>query len=362
MTERVRNMAVGITVILALCGLGGMIILFGEVPSFARSGYKLKILLPASGGVVSGSEIRLNGIHVGSAVGIKLMEAPNVEVAVDCRIDRRYRIPTNVTTSVGTRGFGGSAFIDLYSSGQASEGYLPTDGTAVLEGKITPYGGLLGSETSAELSKIAESFQSFSRLADNLNSVLMGQPPPKPAATGPASASAPATGAAPASAPATAPENQGLAAAINKFNTMLDGLNAIFNNQQNQENIQVSLANLRATTDKASKIVDDVQAFAKEARETMANVNATTSETGKHVNELTDRLGDDAARLGRLLTTLNEATEKIAHGEGTAGKLISDPQLYNDLVDSMRQLSKTMIELQGTLKTWREKGVDVKVF
>jgi phospholipid/cholesterol/gamma-HCH transport system substrate-binding protein len=359
MTERVRNIAVGVTVILALCGLGGMIVLFGEAPVFARGGYSVTLVLPASGGVTSGADVRLNGIHVGTVTSVTLMSDPSQGVHVSCRIDRRYRIPDSVSTTIGSRGLGGAAFVDLYVSplkgGQVAR-YLPIDGTARIQGQIAPYGGLLGAETSVELSKIAASFESFSHLAENLNAVLMGQPP---------STTPPAIGAATTSAPA----GEGLGTAIVKLNSVLDGLGNIVNSSENQTNIQVSLNNLRKVTEQATAAIEQLQAFAQDARGSLTSVNrsadavtATAQVTSQRVSELAGQLGDDAARLGKLLTSLDQAAEKLVAGEGTAGKLLNDPTLYNDLVNSMRQLSKTLTELQATLKTWREKGVDINVF
>jgi phospholipid/cholesterol/gamma-HCH transport system substrate-binding protein len=365
MTERVRNVAVGVTVILALCGLAGMIILFGKSPVYATGGYRLTVVLPASGGVGGNSSVQLNGFHVGTVTDVVLMSDPSQGVRVHCRIDHKYRIPDTASVSVGSRGLGGSAYVDLYASAPPpghTTHFLPTDGKAELQGQISPYGGLLGSEMSTELGHIAASFQSFSRLADNLNAVLMGQAPPAPVTTQPATGSAPSTASAPTG-------GQGLATAIVKLNGVLDGMATIVNNPDNQTNIQVSLANLRKATEQATAAIEQLKDFAQEARSGLANVNrsaeavtSTAQLTGQRVSELASQLGDDAARLGRLLTTLNQVSEKIVAGEGTAGKLLNDPALYNELVDSMRQLSKTLTELQATLKTWREKGVDVKVF
>jgi phospholipid/cholesterol/gamma-HCH transport system substrate-binding protein len=348
MTERVRNMAVGLTVILALCGLCGMIILFGKAPAFARGGYLLTINLPAAGGVGTGSEVQLNDITIGRVTSVNLPTDPRQGVQVYGRINHSRLIPQNVSATVGSRGLGGSAYIKMYpSSGGPGQGYLPTDGTATIQGQLTPYGGLLGSETSMDLGKIAESFQTFSRLADNLNDVLLG----KVSATAPgglatATASAPATGGA---------GGEGLANAIIKLNRILDGLGSVVNSQDNQTNLQASLANLRKTTEQAAATMGKIQKFAQEA-------TSTAQRTGQRVDELAVQLNDDAARLAKLLTALNQVADKLARGEGTAGKLINDPALYNELVDSVRQLSKTLSELQATLRTWREKGVDINIF
>lgn len=352
MTERKRNLAVGITVLLALCGLGGMIVLFGDVPAFARTGYPLRLHYPVANGISPGGEVRLNGIRVGSVVRVQLHDDPGRGVQVDCRIDRSFRIPGNVAASIGSRGLGGAAFVDLTARapgpGAPPPQWLPTDGTAELVGVIYPYGGLLGTEVSDELTRIAASFESFSRLAENLNRILTAERAPTPA-----------TGA--ATTPATGP-GEGLAGTISRLNRVLDGFESVVSDPENRQNIKATLANLRQATDQATTAVAELHSFAQDAREGLAAFNRNSDAVSQRVVELSQRLTEDAVRLGKLLTTLDRATEKLAAGEGTAGKLLNDPVLYNQLVESMRQLARTLEELQTTLRTWREEGVDIDVW
>ena len=50
-----------------------------------------------------------------------------------------------------------------------------------------------------------------------------------------------------------------------------------------------------------------------------------------------------------------------AKAAGTAGKFLNDPQLYNELLESARQLNQTLSDVQTTIRQWREGGVPWKL-
>ena len=71
MTERARNIAVGATAVVALCGVGYMILLFGDTPVFARTGYYITIDLPGTGTIDKGADVRMNGIRIGAVTKVR---------------------------------------------------------------------------------------------------------------------------------------------------------------------------------------------------------------------------------------------------------------------------------------------------
>ncbi|KKL46294.1 hypothetical protein LCGC14_2346990, partial [marine sediment metagenome] len=62
-----------------------------------------------------------------------------------------------------------------------------------------------------------------------------------------------------------------------------------------------------------------------------------------------------------LLTSLHRSAERIESGQGTAGKLINDPRLYEDLVEATGQLKTTLETLQKLLEKWDAEGVNLKL-
>jgi phospholipid/cholesterol/gamma-HCH transport system substrate-binding protein len=344
MTERTRNVVVGLTALIALCGLGYMVLLFGDTPVFARRGYYVSIDFPETGTIDKGADVRLNGIRVGTVTKVRLQDDPRQGVSLRCRIQRDVRIPTDVTATVGRRGLGGGGYVRLTAKAAAEPGapsWVADDGSATLTG-IDRGGGLLGPEFATQLDAIAEGFRAFSRLADTLTQVL--------------------------ETPDSAEPVEGLAGTIQRFNRVLDGIRTIVDDPDNQSNLGASLANFRKATEAGIDAMDELSQFARQARQSLEGVDRSTeaiTETAlaahQRMDEVAARLITDAEQLGRLLTTLNQAATKLSDGAGTAGRLLNDPALYNNLLESAETLAKTLAELQATIKLWRSEGVKLKL-
>jgi len=344
MTERKRNIAVGLTALIALCGVGYLILLFGDTPVFARRGYYVTIHFPGSGTIDKGAEVRLNGIRVGAVTEVHLQEDPREGVRVRCRIQTDTPIPTDILATVGRHGLGGSGYVRLRASAPpepTEPTWIPTDGSAMIQG-IRPPGGLLGPEMATQLDAIADGFRAFSRLADTLTRVL--------------------------EAPDSAEPVAGLAGTIQRLNRLLDEVSGLTGDQENQTNLKASLVNLRQATEAGTDAMNELGQFAREARESLSGVDQgaqALTDAARAAQQRMDAVAatliEDADRLGNLLTTLNKAATKIADGSGTAGRLINDPALYNSLLESTEALSKTLAEMEATIKIWRTEGVRLKV-
>lgn len=79
------------------------------------------------------------------------------------------------------------------------------------------------------------------------------------------------------------------------------------------------------------------------------------------INVLTDRLIETSERAGRLVDTMNQMASRISEGQGTAGKILTDPKLYNALVDSSVQLGELIKDLRALAETWKKEGMGVKM-
>ncbi|NQU76989.1 MAG: MCE family protein [Planctomycetes bacterium] len=319
MTEYRRNVAVGITVLAALIGLGYIILLFGEAPAFAKGGYKIWLNLPQAGGIVTSADVYLNGMRVGTVADVSLRPDPREGVRIECRINRDVRIPADVAVSIASAGFGGSAHVALTAwplqAGQPWAGWLADDDSAELTGTL-PAGGLIDRQTREQLDKIATSLESFSRSAEKLNRVL-------------------------------------------------DSLYAITGDADNQANIAAALDNIRVTTARSATVMEELRQFVTDAGASIKKVDDSLTKaaemTVERINAVAGKVMENADQIGQLLSSLNQAAGNISEGKGTAGKLLNDPQLYNNLLESTRQASLAMAELQAMIKVWRAEGVRVNL-
>jgi len=97
------------------------------------------------------------------------------------------------------------------------------------------------------------------------------------------------------------------------------------------------------------------------SKTTMKDVSAATTRASDRFEELTGKLIADADRLGEVLTSLQQSVHRIEAGEGTAGKLVNDSRLYEDLLAATRRLGETLDTFQDLLEQWKAKGVAIKL-
>ena len=178
--------------------------------------------------------------------------------------------------------------------------FLPTDRPVVIKGTL---------KTSMLPEELKDGLKGISKLAENLNELLA---PARPAGQGKAATQCART------RPAT---QQGLKGTIAKLNKALDALNEVLS-KKNRANLAASL---------------------------------------KNVDDLTRKLLGSAEKLSSALDGINRTVTKIEAGEGSVGKFINDPKLYNTLLEASQQLSLSLKEFRQLLKQWKEKGVGIKL-
>ena len=88
---------------------------------------------------------------------------------------------------------------------------------------------------------------------------------------------------------------------------------------------------------------------------------ASIDEISENVRVLSGNLVETSGHLSTLLITLNRSAEKIDAGTGTAGMLINDPALYEELLLVSRQLNAALLAYTNLAKEWQANGVEVQM-
>lgn len=373
MKEHTRNVLVGLTVIVALMMLGAMILLFTGLPGMFQRGRVLRMTFPATSDVHTGDPVHLAGIRVGKIIEVDFVQGdPRKGVQLVARIDHGVRIPGDTQPVIFSRGFIGSAYVSLEPGGtrrvdprtRQPLAFLPDDWDEPLAGTLKQGMGLLPDELMDEL---VNGLRNLSKLADNLNELF-------------APAAAPASG--PSRPGATQPAGGSLRESLAQLGRAAAALDQVLSDPNSQANLKTSLANLAIATEKAADAMDALKSFATEAGKTagevrkgMADARQTIADAGQaakkfsslaenadqRVQELSEKLIDDAEKISSLLSSINKAATKIESGEGTAGKLINDPKLYNNLLEATEQLKGLMKEFRGLIEQIKKGGLKLKV-
>ncbi len=171
-SERVRNIAVGLTLIIALLVLCAGIFMLGTFATLAKGNpYKVTVLANDANGLSNGSKVDLNGVYVGSIKKIYL-DGDSRKVHIELDIDHGVRIPGDVTVKIGRPAIG-SPYITLMvpekpTREDAAKHDITTDGTATIPNAETDSGPIPQSVFFA----VMELSKKLTLVSDDLHELL----------------------------------------------------------------------------------------------------------------------------------------------------------------------------------------------
>ena len=306
-TQRKRNIIVGLFVIIALVALFWMVFKFGDLPVFVSKykSFRVVVQFPTAPGVQENTPVRFCGYQIG-----RVTEVRRPEIMKEVNADRFYH-QTVVILSIDKE----------YDN-------IPED----VEVKLMTRG--LGSsyiELKLKHFDVMEPAEEF--LVDG--SLLQGS-------TGMTSEFFPE-------------ESQ------KKLEELVDGLsgfiknaNDVLGDPDNKENFRAILANVSEATKQATETL-------KEFREFSAAGAATLRNADTNIAEVSSAMVGTSEELGRTVAQLRMILEKVNTGQGSAGKLINDGRLYENLLENTWQMQLLLEELKSFVTESKKKGLPIKI-
>ena len=328
MSDGTRNFAVGVTALLALAGLMTLVMLFGNVPLLVEDVYRVQVLLPYSGGLNESNRVSFSGIDVGRIDTIELRDPPGSGVLVTAAIRSEYRIPAGTVARVSSGFIGGSPTLGLDAShltdAQRRE-FLPTDGSAVLDGKVTTMASAMGEALGGPLGKLDKVAASFETLSAEWTAVGANL--------------------------------RALTDAVDP--AAVDGGEAPGNLTTVIRRADATIAELRAAVAEVKQLIGDEKLIC-DLKATASNVASVTGKLDRGVEGLLERYGATADAIAEAAAGVKATLDQARTGEGTVGKLMSDPALYDNLNDAAQRLGEATAELKAILEKLKNEGLPVK--
>lgn len=345
MTERSRNISVGLTAMAGIVSTIGLMMLFGYVPLLAEKGYPVTIELPNASGLNPEGRVRLSGIDIGRISRVKLDDETGL-VHVICNIKEETRIPKAVYVRVFAPMFGGTAALDFDISKLTPEqrrDALPTDGSAMLKGHIPTMAGEFARELQAAISGPAEDLSkvsaSFVELSETWAAVgkdirlLVEQRKPEDVDAGKAVGN--------------------LATLLARADSRLAEMKSIMTQVESWVGDEQIRADVKAT-------LTNARALTSNANEGVVEMRQTLKSAGGNVDALAKRYIAVADDLSGAIAELRETIVQARKGEGTVGKLLNDPALYDNLNDTATRAAKAMEEFKLLIEKWKAEGLPVQ--
>ncbi len=134
---------------------------------------------------------------------------------------------------------------------------------------------------------------------------------------------------------------------VDSITTLSNNANAIIGDDENQVNIKKMISSIEAATFQAGLTLESIQKL---------------SDTGvEKMGIFGDKFILAAEQLEGVLSKSRQIVEKIESGEGTVGKMINDGRLYEDLLESSRELRMLLEQVKEWAAETREDGLRIKL-
>ncbi len=340
MNEYGKNLLVGLTSIAALIGLAALMMAFGYVPGFLEDTYPIKVELAEAYGLSEGSRVEVNGIDVGRVSHIELQVPASRGVSVTAMIEADVALPEGTVGIASSPLIGGGGTLSLVVREGGDGPSLPRDGTALITGRS---GSLADSFTTQVATTLEQPFADFGRIANSFEAVSLDL---RAAAQNLNGLIEPRTTQAVDAGEATGNAATVLARADARLAQMertLGHLETTLGDPRFQEDLRSSVANIRNVTDKASTVVD--------------KLDATVNES---VTALRNRYIAVADDLSGAVGSIEAAVEDVRNGGGTLGQLMNNDSLFKNLNDTAERASQTMDEAKLLIQKWKAEGLPVR--
>ncbi len=321
MNETTRDFAIGICSIIAVTGLALLLILFGEIRLSDQ--YEIRIPSLTASGLRDGSTVTLNGVKIGTVTSVTNSTDPQWPVRFVLGIDEAHLVPDSAIPYATTSLLGTGSALDLSVAPEALNApTLPTDGTARLRGPIrnlmvAQINEALDERLQPVLGSVQSLSETYTELGDGLVAMVGGD---RASEDGPT---------------------------IRSTLARIDGALQLLELWLDNDDARASLHDLMATG-----II-----FVNEGIDLVNEVTALAGNIDERSETMMDELVPVASELARMLDTSDRLLETIRDGDGTLGQLVKNPDLYNSIEASMKQLEEAIISFTLMVDQLREEGL-----
>ena len=247
------------------------------------------------GGIQPASHVVINGVKVGSVLGVVLNEDPSQGVELKLSIDKKFKIPVDSKARIFTDGLmGGKAVQIVYGT---SEEIIPDDGT-------------ISSDVSADLMEMAST--ELVDLKTKLTTVMDG------------------------------------------LVTTLDGVNKLL--AENTETLTSIVGHVDGVTGSVDAMLTKEKVNLEEALASLSVFSKSLGDNAGQVDNIIDNLTTFSSQLAeanliaeveKVVGELNSVLAAVNDESGSVGKLLKDAELYDNLTVASSNLSALLEDLKN---------------
>lgn len=372
MDERVIKFRVGVMVIATLFIAGILVLLFGDTPSLMRKDYTINMHFTDAPGVTEGTPIRKSGILIGRVHSVRFADQGGV--LVQGQIYRSVRLLNSEIPQVSGSLLGGDVVIQFVqranntpseplSPPDGVEGHVDRDTTTMLtggadpppaakplavpspdkeiqdgdyiEGTVAPNAFQVISNMQGELNEAIKALSNagneVSKLAGNVNKVLESNDEQINRIIG---------------------ETE---KAVTTFQQAMANINDVIGDEKVRTNLKAMVEGLPQLLEDSRLTVTTIRTTVEGVDRNLRNLEGFTGPLGERGGEIVERIDHSVGKLDELLGIMSDFGRKLNSGQGSLNKLMNDPELYNSLAASAKNIECVTQDLKPIIS-------DVRVF
>ena len=331
MSDRVMQFRVGVVVLATAIITGILIVLFGDLPSLVQATSPLKMSFTDARGVADGTPVRKNGILVGRVADVQLDERGGVSVLA--KIDSYVPIYRDEQPRIASTLLGDAEIQLVPGTVRPPRQRVGKD--EVLIGAVSrdPFEvfATLEPKLGGAMQSLAEASESVKKLTDNLDRLLLGEDDKFSSMV------------------------QKTDAALDAFNLAMANINDVMGDPQARANLKQTLNSLPDVINDLRTTVQGIGETVDTADRNLRNLEGLTKPLGERGEGMVAQIDVTIGRLDETLQQASMFTKALNESQGTLGKLVRDPQVYNDLAQAAGNVNRLTRELRPIVD-------DVRVF
>lgn len=354
MEERWLQLRVGMFVVLAMIVLGLLVFLNSEGWT---SQYSLLVKVRTAPGVTANTPIRRNGVLIGRVGSV---ETDDDHVALTLRINSGQSVYANEICSIGTESFLGDAVVEIIPVGADRRGEKLANNQALQMVSVR--------RNPMEIVDVALNLESD--IADTLLAIKMAGFAIQDAGDGVRDL----TG----RVQEVLGEDEGefrqlltnfretsekAKLALDNFNRIFEGINDVVGDEEFKARIRETVTKLpeifdelRITVQDTRQTINSFRDISSSAKSNLDNFEAFTASLKENGPEILEQVNASVSKIDEVIAGVREFTDSLAKfrsGDGTLGKLLNDPELYNSVNAAAGNIRDLTVQLKPLVNDLR---------
>src|SRR5262245_442622 len=341
MDDRVLRLRVGVVVLAAALITAFLVARFGDLPLPGGGTYTIFVRFPRAPGITQGSPVRMSGVQIGRVTSLELLQPTGVRVMAE--IDRNRTINDCDACWITSASVLGDSVLEFVPPDRVPPSARPIEtGTEIINGRVgaKPLEVLTQIEPSLEAAMISvrDAGTEVAQTARNVNNTIANNQDQLPRLA------------------------QKTERALDQFIIAMNNINSLLGDQQTRQETADALKlfpqmirEATQTLAKANSAFDSMKLAGDRAAVNLENLSNFTKPLGERGPQLVDNLDGSLANINELLEQLVTFTDNINNREGSLGRLLNDPAMYNRLDRTLGNVEDISARLKPILN-------DIRIF